>query len=475
MTHRRVAHVAGGFGMAGVLFLALGCGGSTPGASTTADDFVAPMPAEPPPVPPRRGRSRAAAGTELRVIDELVAIAQRVRGLALKHAVPVMVEDAEAIAGYVETELDADELDRARAVYVALGLIAPDLDVKALLVRLMEEQIVGYYDTTQHRLVVRDDVMRSLRHAAREGDGSESAEDASLIEARVVLVHEIVHALQDQHLGLGKAVEIERDTDADNAFRALIEGDAYLAMLASSHASESHPLSALTRQPEFRDMLASAFHDVPFAGEQELARAPAIVRVPLLSAYLDGLVYAAALHAEGGWSRLDRAHAAPPVSTEQVLHPQRTGAIAVPVQVALPGLDAILARAQYALLDEDTFGELELAVYFAQNTLEDRNLAAADGWGGDRLYAYRGADPLAAIVWATAWDDAREAEEAETVASRIHGALAPERHARSAVVREGRSLLIVRHLPPELHADVRTLFAHQAKRFASAGTGDTSR
>ena len=52
------------------------------------------------------------------------------------------------------------------------------------------------------RLVVRDDVMRSL---ARN----------SVDEARVVLVHELVHALQDQHLQLGTLNEVERDSDAD--------------------------------------------------------------------------------------------------------------------------------------------------------------------------------------------------------------------------------------------------------------------
>lgn len=444
----------------GAVAYGVACGGASPRASSVADDFVAPMPAKPPPASSRRGHSRPAAGRELRIIDELVSVAERVRGLKLKHAVPVIVEDAEAIAGFVKGEIDPDELERARTVYVALGLLDPALDVQALVVRLMEEQIVGYYDTKRHHLVVRDDVMRAMGRAPRGGEDLEDTEDASLIEARVVLVHEIVHALQDQHLGLGEAVERKRDTDADNSFRALIEGDAYLAMLGSSHASDSLPLGALTQQPEFRSMLASAFREVPFAGEEELARAPAIVRVPLLSAYLDGLLYAATLHAEGGWSRIDRAHRHPPVSTEQVLHPERSDGTEAPVRVALPGLADVFAGARYQPVQEDTLGELEIGVYFAQGTRDDRAARAADGWGGDRLYAFRGDGPHTAVVWLTTWDGDRDADEAEYAARRIRDSLAPEPQARSLVERRARFVLIAREVPVELHRQLHALFEH---------------
>lgn len=464
MMASRTAQVGAWIATCATLACAFACGGAKPGASTVPDDYVAPMPPAPPPARSHRGHSRPAAGRELRVIDELARVAEHVRELKLKHAVPVMVEDAEAIAGYVEGEIDPEELERARTVYVALGLLDPSLDVKALLVRLMEEQIVGYYDTRQHHLVVRDDVVRAMVRAPREGKTLDEAESASLIEARVVLVHEIVHALQDQHLGLGEAVERKRDTDADNAFRALIEGDAYLAMLGSSHGSDSMPLSALTGQPEFRTMLANAFREVPFAGEEELSRAPAIVRVPLLSAYLDGLLYAAALHAEGGWRRIDRTHRGPPVSTEQILHPERTDASANPVRVALPGLAALFARTHYEPVQADTLGELETGVYFAQGTREDRARNAAEGWGGDRLYAFRGRESGAAVVWVTTWDTTQDAEEAEAAASRIHAALTPERQARSLVERRAKFVLIAREVPVELHSQLRALFDH-----ASAG------
>lgn len=464
MMARRIAQVGRWIAASVAVACVSACGGAKPGASTVPDDFVAPMPAEPPASPSHRGRSRPAAGRELHIIDELAAVAEHVRELKLKHSVPVMVEDAEAIAGYVEGEIDAAELERARSVYVALGLLDPSLDVKALLVRLMEEQIVGYYDTKQHHLVVRDDVMRAMSRAPREREGVDEAEDASLIEARVVLVHEIVHALQDQHLGLGDAVERKRDTDADNAFRGLIEGDAYLAMLGSSHGSDSLPLSALTQQPEFRSMLASAFREVPFAGEEELSRAPPIVRVPLLSAYLDGLLYAATLHAEGGWPRIDRTHRSPPVSTEQILHPERRDASATPTHVALAGLAALFASAHYEPVQEDTLGELETGVYLAQGTREDRARDAAEGWGGDRLYAFRGKEPVTSVVWLTSWDSAHDADEAEHAARRIHDALPSNTKAQALVERRGLSILIARAVPPNLHTQLLALFAQTPPR-----------
>jgi hypothetical protein len=395
-----------------------------------------------------RGQTRAVTARELAAIDELMQAAERVRGLRFVRDVPVLVQDTDAIMGYVDSQIEAEELERARVVYTALGLLDPKLDVRGLLLRLMGEQIVGYYDVDRHHLVVREDVMRAF--------GGQREQVVDVAEARVVLVHELVHALQDQHLGLPSIMREERDSDADNAFRALVEGDATLAMIAFAMQRESVPLSELTSNPARVRNLSELVRASPLAGT-ELGSAPAIVRVPLLSAYVDGLTFAANLHGDGGWGRVNRAHSDPPASTEQVLHPERFVRRDPPERLRLPGARSALGGG-YRLVHEDSLGELELSVYFGQVGSERAAKRAAYGWDGDRLYAYRGPSGAISIVWLTTWDDEREAMQATDAAQAVLASAPKTERMQQMVAREGRALLIARQLPATLHDEIRTRF-----------------
>ncbi len=411
-----------------------------------------------PPAPAElAGHTREVTPRELAVIQPLIDAAERVRGLRFAHTVPVLVQDPEAITAYVDSQIKQDELERSRVIYTALGLLSPRLDVRALLLRLMGEQIVGYYDVEAHHLVVRDDVMRAFG-----GGGGESSVD--LAEARVVLVHELVHALQDQRLGLSANIARNRDSDADNAFRALIEGDATLAMIAFALEGEALPLSQLTRDPARVRNLSDLVRGSPLTGS-ELGSAPAIVRVPLLSSYVDGLTFAAYLHGDGGWGRVDRAHADPPASTDQVLHPERFVRRVAPEPVRLPRAPRALGR-DYELLYQDTLGELEMGVYFGQGLPEPEAQRAVQAWRGDRLYAYRAGADRVAVVWVSLWEDAAGAERAAHAAERAAAAVPGAEQAQQLVARSGRALLVLRHVPQELQVSLRDRFARWADRKA---------
>ena len=444
--------------------LLVGCGSAQTSIANTSEPLLSnyEQPAETPakkahPVP-EVGHTRSVSPRELRAIERLMTAAERVRGLQFQRQVPVLVQDSQAIAGYVDGQIKEGELERSRMIYTALGLLPAELDVRDLLLRLMGEQIVGYYDVEHGHLVVRDDVMRAF-------GGERSGPGVDLAEARVVLVHELVHALQDQHLGLSSSVDQKRDSDADNAFRALIEGDATLAMIAFALERESLPLADLTRNPARVRNLSELVRSSPLAGS-ELGSAPAIVRIPLLSAYVDGLTFAAYLHGDGGWGRVDRAHADAPASTEQVLHPERFARHEAPERLRLPGARDALGQG-YDLVQEDTLGELEIGVYFGVGSPEPVAQRAAQGWGGDRLYAYKSGDGHIAVAWLTSWDDEREAEEATRAAERVIDGQQPATRADRLVVRSGRALLMLRQVPAALHEAVRTRFTRWASRAAS--------
>jgi hypothetical protein len=419
--------------------------------------------------------TRAVTPRELRVIEALMRDAERVRELRFERAVEVIVQDATAIQAYVDSQIEPDKVDKAMAVYTSLGLIDANLDLRALWLRLMGEQVVGYYDIDRGKLVVRDDVMRAFA-SGRAARGEGPAVD--LQEARVVLVHELVHALQDQRLGLAKHMQAEHDTDQENALRALVEGDATLAMISHVLERESIPLSELTRDPA-RIRGLSKLVSGPMKGTV-LDSAPAIVRVSLLSAYVDGLTFVAALHGAGGFRRVDRAYEDPPVASEHVLHPQRFARREPAERIRLPQAETLLG-APFTLVAEDTLGELETSVYFSQGVDDALAARAAEGWGGDRLYVFRrdparggparggqarGGQGELAAVWVLTWDDERQAVEAERAARAVRAGTAsrgsppapPHTPPLHTVERTGRALLITRGVPPELLDALRARF-----------------
>ena len=98
------------------------------------------------------------------------------------------------------------------ATYAALGLIPDTLDLRALMMEVYKEQIIGYYDPKAEELYVVEGVPRG--------------------EVRPVLAHELVHALQDQYADLEALIAPERGNDRQTAAQAALEGHATLVMFA---------------------------------------------------------------------------------------------------------------------------------------------------------------------------------------------------------------------------------------------------
>lgn len=417
-----------------------------------AEPTAAPTPAAIEPIPasverepaPRANGARPATSKERAVVDELVRAAESVRQLRLRRPVRIEIEDGSAIAASLREQIEEDELERARIVYGALGLLDADQDLRSMFAGVLGEQVIGYYDPETGRLVIREDVMSALT-------GTPGAEETQ--EARLVLVHELVHALQDQRLGLGESYQKDRTADADNGFRAVVEGDATLAMLAHALRQQGIPLSAATagiqQMGNYLDLNA-------LVRGEKLDDAPAILRVTLIAPYLRGLQFIAAVQARGGWPAVNNAHRRPPVSSEQVLHPERYFAREPAESVAVLDSPQVLA-AGFERAADDTLGELELGVYLGQRRKSGTDEEAAEGWAGDQVAVYARGHELA-VVWWTTWDTEEDAEEAYRAARSVAVKSPTER-----VERKGRSVLIVRGLPPKLHRTVRSEFTTFAR------------
>ena len=296
-------------------------------------------------------------------------------GLELREPVRREMRSREELVRYLESKLD-EELpeEEARATveaYALFGLVPNTLDLREVLLALYTEQVAGFYEPDSTALFVMDD------------------QPEALLEG--LLVHELVHAVQDQWVDLGALTDPTLGSDRATAAQAAIEGHATLVMLEyMAEQAQGTPVD-LGALPNFANLLRSQLEG---ARDQfpALAAAPPVIQESLLFAYLEGAGYV-----HGLWAQGDRV--APfgeylPKSTEQIL-----GGTAddVPIELAMSvsGAD---------ILHEDVLGRLELGVMLDQH-LGPGSARFADGWGGDRYVLVEVGTGERGLIWYSVWDD----------------------------------------------------------------------
>lgn len=300
-------------------------------------------------------------------------------GMRVARPVRVAVKTKTELQAFLVEKL-AEEMPRpaeAAAPYVLLGLLPPGLDLADLLLSLYMEQVAGLYEPDSAALFV------------------VAGQPESVLEP--LLVHELVHAVQDQHANLDSLTARERGNDARAAARAAAEGHAMLATMewaAGGDAALAGPLA-----PEAARAVLAAETDGRYPA---LAAAPAFVRKAMLFPYLEGLRFVQAVRLRGG------ARASPlgdflPTSTEQVAHPGKVLDTPrdLPVRLAFSADEAGRVDAGGAPARLDNLGWMELEA-LAEAWGGDPGVAA--GWSGD-AYALFGSPGRWSLRWVVAWDD----------------------------------------------------------------------
>ena len=239
-----------------------------------------------------------------------------------------------------------------------------------MLLALYTEQVAGFYEPDSTALFVMDDQPRE----AMEG----------------LLVHELVHAVQDQTADLDALTDPDLGNDRANAAQAAIEGQATLVMLEFMTERMTGAPVDLGRIPDFGAQLRPAL-DAMRGQFPALAAAPPVIQESLLFPYLEGAGFVQSLWARG--SRVAPFGAYMPRSTEQILTRDATD---LPVEIA------IRVRGG-RVLHEDVLGRLELGVLTEQILGADGS-ALASGWGGDR-YVLVETTRGSGLVWFVVWDD----------------------------------------------------------------------
>ncbi len=340
------------------------------------------------------------------------------RGLVPMEAVARDLWTPDEVAEWLSAELDAiytpeDARDDV-IFYNVFDFMPLQTDLRQLQLDLMSEQIGGFYDIEGEQMVIVD-----------FGNGFDALSE-------ITYAHEFTHALQDQYfdldaLGLGAETAPDMSADMALARRALVEGDATQLMREYMIWRVQEEDGAL-----FSLMLFGSLDDVNMA---QLEGAPLVLNAELMFPYLSGLAFVQDVLYRGGWVLLDAVYERPPLSTEQILHPQQYFDADEPqlVDVTLP--DALLG-AEWRLVDQDVLGEFYLREYLAQHLPVDEANLAAEGWGGDRFVIYHDDDTGASVLlYRVVWDAI--SHEREFIDAFVHFASARYGDAAPVVEDEG--------------------------------------
>ena len=288
-------------------------------------------------------------------LETLIMEAQEIRELPFLTPPVITVVTTDELEARVRQVIqeDADDYPADEALYELLGLLEPDSNLETILIDLYGEQVAGFYDGETGEIVV----------PARE--------DGFSILQQATMVHELVHALTDQHFRFDPIFQTMADEDRLDqvtAYQALIEGDATLAQVQWLQGLSQNELGQFVA--ESLDVDTSSLNSVP-----------SFLRDTLFFPYDSGLMFAQDLYDVGGWSEVNNAYGIMPDlpgSSEQVITPgdyQRD----LPVTVAVPPVDLV----GYELERTSVWGERGFRIMLDQVVGGSTTALAADGWGGD--------------------------------------------------------------------------------------------
>lgn len=287
------------------------------------------------------------------VVQDIEKFVERERGLTYKNPVDVHLAGEGEFQTRLLKDFDKERpgLVEEQQVLTALGLVPAGTDVVADSKSLLAIGVVGFYDPETKQLVVRGSTITPY--------------------VREVLAHELTHALDDQWFNLNRPELDNADDETGFGFLGLTEGNA--------RRIENAYLGSLSQDEQDE---ANAEEQRLVAQHPEIFRLPSILISLLQAPYDEGEPFVDAVLAAGGQAALDNAFRTPPVSSEQVLEPQRYIAGEVPIEQATPPADG-------PSLNVGVLGELLLREMLSDASASGSGVPrAVQGWGGDKYVTW---------------------------------------------------------------------------------------
>jgi hypothetical protein len=299
----------------------------------------------------------------LAAADEVLQQMSEITGWKLKSPLKKSIRSREEIHAYVlrqmDDEKDAKERYASTRSAEAFGLIPKGFNLEGFLVDLLTEQVAGLYDPKAHEFYIADWI---------EPD-----------EQRMVMSHELTHALEDQQFQIEEWVKAARpNDDAEMARESVLEGSAMAAML--DYMLQEKGLKLL----DLPDIDPAVFVG-DLSATPLLKKAPPFIKDSLMFPYFSGLTFSMMVLKSDGWHGFSSVFARPPVSTQQIMHPElyRSNTVPKPLKLGLPD---DFVNANWTLLEQNSMGEFGWKEVLKQFLGEDRAKQLSAAWDGD-LYA----------------------------------------------------------------------------------------
>lgn len=315
-------------------------------------------------------------------VDEILAELSKISGLK-----PLAKVDCDHIARdrvrdfldqRVQEEIKPEEIRAEEAALKKFGLVPQDFDLRKATLDLLSEQAAAFYDYRKKKLFVIESGGDPVQHS--------------------VLVHELAHALADQHFHLEKYMDRgNKNDDGATARLAVMEGQATWLM--------SEDLTRRTGQ-SLRDspVLVKLMNNLSEASAAQFPvyqHAPLYLRETLLFPYTQGMLFQHALIEKMGQAAFTEVFRRPPESTQQILHPEKYLARVKPVRPSLPEFKT---ERDYRTLTDGEVGELDHAILLRQYAGEKESAAVAPEWRGGyfRLFESK-TGQRTVLVYASEW------------------------------------------------------------------------
>ncbi len=277
------------------------------------------------------------------------------------------------------------QIANQEAAYKLLGLIPDTLHLADLLVRVLTEQVIGFYDPKTKVLYV-------VQGAPEDVMG-------------LTVMHELVHALQDQYVNLDSLERITGDDDRAAAVQAVIEGEAtyesmYIASGGGNNIAAQFPGGWDTMRQSIRDAIKT---------QPVFSSAPRALQEMMLFPYINGADFVRRFQGHyGKVLPLDSL----PATTKQLMHDAAFfGKKDIPSEIIIPPIPGTF--------ESNSMGEFGTRIFiYAHTRIEDLAIRASNGWDGDRydLVKTPGGN---AMVWVTVWDTRQDGIEFIDAANQV--------------------------------------------------------
>jgi hypothetical protein len=328
-------------------------------------------------------------------IDELVQTTAALRGLEPKVPIREGVKSKEEISRYlnetVQKENNQEELEKEGRVLRKLGLVPADLDYRDFIIKLLTEQVGGFYDPDAKTLYI--------------------ASWLPAEEQKPVIIHEITHALQDQYFDVERIRKKDQEIDNDDrtlAHQAVMEGDAMVVMLQSLLDPIKRHFSEL---PNLAFIMQSQMSTMQFQ-YPTFKSAPPYLQETLIFPYGYGASFLQYSWKQvPSWQAVNKIYSDLPSSTEQIIHPEKYFVDRdAPKQVTADAYAAMLGD-NWKIAYKNVMGEFSLGLLLKLHLTEEWSQKAVTGWGGDQVLLLENDKGKDAVLVDSVWDTSDDAEK----------------------------------------------------------------